>query len=88
MKIKKRKNVRRRILITLVIALVFAYYIAVGIIMSYMNVSMLPKIFALMLPSFFLGVAATLLFLDIRFANHIRKNKKSRESGDDNAGNG
>lgn len=82
----KRKNRRRRLLVTLVIALLFAYYIAVGVIMSYMNISMLPKIFALTLPSFFTGVAVTLLVLDIRYGTHIRRHRKNKESGEDDAG--
>ena len=67
-------------LVTLVIALLFAYYIAVGVIMSYMNISMLPKIFALTLPSFFTGVAVTLLVLDIRYGTHIRRHRKTRKA--------
>ena len=82
----RRKNGRRRLLIMLVIALLFAYYIAVGVIMSYMKISMLPKIFALTLPSFFLGVAVTLLVLDIRYGTHLRRRRKERESGDNNDG--
>ena len=82
----RRKNGRRRLLIMLVIALFFAYYIAVGVIMSYMKISMLPKIFALTLPSFFLGVAVTLLVLDIRYGTHLRRRRKERESGDNNDG--
>ncbi len=71
----------------LVIALLFAYYIAVGVIMSYMNISMLPKIFALTLPSFFTGVAVTLLVLDIRYGTHLKRRMKERESGDNDDGN-
>lgn len=82
----RRKNGRRRLLIMLVVVLFFAYYIAVGVIMSYMNISMLPKIFALTLPSFFLGVAVTLLVLDIRYGTHLRRRRKERESGENNAG--
>ena len=82
----RRKNGRRRLLIMLVIVLFFAYYIAVGVIMSYMKISMLPKIFALTLPSFFLGVAVTLLVLDIRYGTHLRRRRKERESGEDDAG--
>lgn len=82
----RRKHGRRRLLIMLVIVLFFAYYIAVGILMSYMKISMLPKIFALTLPSFFLGVAVTLLVLDIRYGTHLRRRRKERESGDNNDG--
>lgn len=74
----RRKNGRRRLLIMLVVALSFAWYLAVGVIMSYMKISMLPKIFGLTLPSFLLGVAVTLLVLDIRYGTHIRRRKKSR----------
>ena len=74
----RRKNGRRRLLILLVVVLFFAYYIAVGIIMSYMKISMLPKIFALTLPSFFLGVAVTLLVLDIRYGTHLKRRRKIR----------
>ena len=77
----RRKNGRRRLLILLVIVLFFAYYIAVGVIMSYMNISMLPKIFALTLPSFFLGVAVTLLVLDIRYGTHLKKRRRIRING-------
>ncbi len=64
----------------------FAWYIVVGVIMSYMNISMLPKIFALTLPSFFLGVAVTLLVLDIRYGTHLKRRRKEKESGEENAG--
>ena len=77
----RRKNGRRRLLILLVIVLFFAYYIAVGVIMSYMNISMLPKIFALTLPSFFLGVAVTLLVLDIRYGTHLKRRRRIRING-------
>ena len=82
----RRKHGRRRLLIMLVIVLSFAWYLAVGVIMSYMNISMLPKIFGLTLPSFLLGVAVTLLVLDIRYGTHLKRRKKERESGDINAG--
>ena len=62
----------------LVVVLLFAWYLAVGVIMSYMKISMLPKIFALTLPSFFMGVAVTLLVLDIRYGTHIRRRKRER----------
>ena len=81
----RRKNGRRRLLILLVIVLFFAYYIAVGIIMSYMKISMLPKIFALTLPSFFLGVAVTLLVLDIRYGTHLKRRRKIRLDNSDPA---
>ncbi|MBQ9868906.1 MAG: hypothetical protein IJM32_04545 [Ruminococcus sp.] len=74
----RRKNGRRRLLIMLVVVLSFAWYLAVGVIMSYMKISMLPKIFGLTLPSFLLGAAVTLLVLDIRYGTHIRRRKKSR----------
>ncbi|MBP3794401.1 MAG: hypothetical protein ILA24_10255 [Ruminococcus sp.] len=74
----RRKNGRRRLLIMLVVVLLFAWYLAVGVIMSYMKISMLPKIFALTLPSFFMGVAVTLLVLDIRYGTHIRRRKRER----------
>ena len=83
----RRKNGRRRLLIMLVVVLSFAWYLAVGVIMSYMKISMLPKIFGLTLPSFLLGVAVTLLVLDIRYGTHLKRRKKERESGDENAGN-
>lgn len=83
----RRKNGRRRLLIMLVVVLLFAWYLAVGVIMSYMKISMLPKIFALTLPSFFMGVAATLLVLDIRYGTHLKRRRKERESGDENADN-
>ena len=82
-----RKNGRRRLLIMLVVVLSFAWYLAVGVIMSYMKISMLPKIFGLTLPAFLLGVAVTLLVLDIRYGTHLKRRKKERESGDENAGN-
>ena len=82
----RRKNGRRRLLILLVVVLGFAWYLAVGVIMSYMKISMLPKIFALTLPSFFLGAAVTLLVLDIRYGTHLKRRKKERESGGENAG--
>lgn len=81
----RRKNGRRRLLIMLVVVLLFAWYLAVGVIMSYMKISMLPKIFALTLPSFFMGVAVTLLVLDIRYGTHLKRRRKERESGDENA---
>ncbi len=71
----------------LVVVLSFAWYLAVGVIMSYMKISMLPKIFGLTLPAFLLGVAVTLLVLDIRYGTHLKRRKKERESGDENAGN-
>lgn len=83
----RRKNGRRRLLIMLVVVLSFAWYLAVGVIMSYMKISMLPKIFGLTLPAFLLGVAVTLLVLDIRYGTHLKRRKKERESGDENAGN-
>lgn len=83
----RRKNGRRRLLILLVVVLSFAWYLAVGVIMSYMKISMLPKIFGLTLPAFLLGVAVTLLVLDIRYGTHLKRRKKERESGDENAGN-
>lgn len=83
----RRKNGKRRLLIMLVVVLSFAWYLAVGVIMSYMKISMLPKIFGLTLPSFLLGVAVTLLVLDIRYGTHLKRRKKERESGDENAGN-
>ena len=82
----RRKNGRRRLLIMLVAVAFFAWYIVVGVIMSYMNISMLPKIFALTLPSFFLGVAVTLLVLDIRYGTHLKRRRKEKESGEENAG--
>ena len=81
----RRKNGRRRLLILLVIVLFFAYYIAVGVIMSYMKISMLPKIFALTLPSFFLGVAVTLLVLDIRYGTHLKRRRKIRLDSSESA---
>lgn len=83
----RRKNGKRRLLILLVVVLSFAWYLAVGVIMSYMKISMLPKIFGLTLPAFLLGVAVTLLVLDIRYGTHLKRRKKERESGDENAGN-
>ena len=71
----------------LVVVLSFAWYLAVGVIMSYMKISMLSKIFGLTLPAFLLGVAITLLVLDIRYGTHLKRRKKERESGDENAGN-
>jgi uncharacterized membrane protein (DUF485 family) len=82
----RRKHGRRRLLIMLVAVAFFAWYIVVGVIMSYMNISMLPKIFALTLPSFFLGVAVTLLVLDIRYGTHLKRRRKEKESGEENAG--
>ena len=82
----RRKNGRRRLLIMLVAVAFFAWYIVVGVIMSYMNISMLPKIFALTLPSFFLWVAVTLLVLDIRYGTHLKRRRKEKESGEENAG--
>ena len=82
----RRKHGRRRLLIMLVTVAFFAWYIVVGVIMSYMNISMLPKIFALTLPSFFLGVAVTLLVLDIRYGTHLKRRRKEKESGEENAG--
>ena len=81
----RRKNGRRRLLILLVVVLGFAWYLAVGVIMSYMKISMLPKIFGLTLPSFLLGVAVTLLVLDIRYGTHIRRRKKSRAEAAESA---
>lgn len=66
----------------LVVVLLFAWYLAVGVIMSYMKISMLPKIFALTLPSFFMGVAVTLLVLDIRYGTHIRRRKRERSEAE------
>ena len=83
----RRKNGRRRLLIMLVVVLLFAWYLAVGVIMSYMKISMLPKIFALTLPSFFLGVAVTLLVLDIRYGTHLNRRKKRKENCEDNVSN-
>ena len=82
----RRRNGRGRLLIMLVAVAFFAWYIVVGVIMSYMNISMLPKIFALTLPSFFLGVAVTLLVLDIRYGTHLRRRRKEREGGENDAG--
>lgn len=79
----RRKNGRRRLLIMLVAVLVIAYYMAVGVIMSYMKISMLPKIFGLTIPAFLLGSAVTLLVLDIRYGTHLRRRRKEKESGED-----
>lgn len=63
----------------LVLALVFVYYFAVGVILYYMNISSFSKIIALSLPSFFAGSAVTLLVLDIRYGTHLRWHKKHKQ---------
>lgn len=78
----RRKGQKRRLLIMIAVVVLFAYYIAVGVVVSYMNISVLPKIIALTLPSFFMGVAVTLLALDIRYGTHLRRHRKTKESGE------